>query len=133
MQSEEITLAVDELNDANTVNHVYSRFEEYQNRSVYIHSGHSLEARDTLSFYRTFPKVSGNFKGMAKSAVKFSQDVEVAGVDGVSTLTSPIIVEVSFSVPVGATQAEQLIARQRAIALLDDDTIMVKLNDQLMV
>jgi hypothetical protein len=65
--------------------------------------------------------------------VKFSQDVEVAGVDGVSTLTSPIIVEVSFSVPVGATQAEQLIARQRAIALLDDDTIMVKLNDQLMV
>jgi len=34
---------------------------------------------------------------------------------------------------VGATAAEQLIARQRAIAMLDDDTIMVKLNNQLMV
>jgi len=133
MQADVITLAVDELNDTNTVNHVYSRFEEYQNRSVYTHSAHTLESKDTLSLYRTFPKSSGNFKGMAKSAIKFSQDVEVTGVDGITTLTSPIIVEVSFSIPVGATVAEQLIARQRAIAMLDDDTIMVKLNNQLMV
>lgn len=133
MQDNSLTLAVDELNNASTTDHVYSRFEEYQNRSVYIHSGHSLDARDTLSLYRTFPKAAGNFKGMAKSAIKFSKDQEVTGVDGVSTLVSPLIVEVSFSIPVGSTSAQILIARQRAIALLDNDTFMDKLNEQLMV
>jgi hypothetical protein len=133
MQANSITLAVDELNNASTTDHVYGRFDEYQNRSVYNHANHSLDSRDTLTMYRTFPKVSGNFKGMAKSAVKFSQDLSVDGVDGVASLVSPIIVEVSFSIPVGATAAEQLIARQRAIALLDDDTVMVALNNQLVI
>lgn len=128
-----ITLAVDELNDTNTVNHVFDRFEEYSNRSVYIGANHALTARDTLSFYRSFPKASGNFKGVAKTAFKFTQDLVVDGVDGIAQLTSPIITEVSFSVPVGVTAAEQMIARQRNIALLDDDTLMAALMNQLMV
>lgn len=131
MQDNVITLAVDELNDTNTVNHVYSRFDEYQNRSVYTHSAHSLAARDTLSLYRTFQKVSGNFRGVAKSSVKFTQDFVVDGVDGLSQLTSPLIAEVSFSIPVGCVVADQLIMRQRIIALLDDDAIMVPLHNQL--
>jgi hypothetical protein len=133
MSDDIITLAVDELNDTNLVDHVFSRFNEFANRSVYTEANHQLSAKDTLTLYRTFPKPSGNFCGTAKSAMKFSQDFEVTGVDGLAALTSPLIVEVSFSVPVGIPVAAQLIGRQRAIALLDDDTIMVPLMNQLMV
>ena len=134
MQTDEITLSVDEENDGvGPVNHVYSRFEEYQNRAVYIGPNHSIPNRNTLGLYRTFPKVSGNFRGVSKSAVKFSQDISVTGVDGVSQLSAPIIVDVSFSIPVGATHAQILIARQRALALLDLDAVMTPLNEQLMV
>lgn len=131
MQANTITLAVDVLNDSNTVNHVFSRFDEYQNRTVYTEAGHQLTLRDTLSFYRTFPKASGNFKGTAKTTLKFSKDYAVTGVDGVASLIAPLIVEVSFSVPVGVIAADQLIGRQRAIAILDDDAVMVALMNQL--
>lgn len=133
MQDNVLTLAVDELNTDVTTNHVFTRFEEYQNRSIYIGENHQLSARDQLTLYRTFPKVNGNFKGTAKCAAKFSQELSVEGVDGTASLTSPIIAEVSFSVPVGVTEAEQMIARQRLIALLDDDSVMVALMNQLMV
>lgn len=134
MQDNVITLAVDELNDDNTVNHVFTRFDDsFANRSVYIGENHQLTARDTLSLYRSFPKAAGNFPGVAKSSIKFSMDHVITGVDGISQLTSPIIVEVSFSVPVGIDTAAQLIARQRAVALLDRDDVMVPLMNQLLV
>lgn len=134
MQPDVITLSVDEQNDGvGLVNHVFTRYEEYQNRAVYIGANHTLATKDTLSLYRTFPKASGNFRGVGKTAAKFSQDVLVDGVDGVSQLTAPIIVDVSFSIPVGATPAQILIARQRALALLDLDAVMSPLNEQLMV
>lgn len=133
MQPDTITLAVDELNNASTVNHVFTRYEEFQNRATYIMTDHTLAARNTLSLYRTFPKVNGNFCGVAKTAMKFSRDISVTGVDGVSSITAPIIVEVSFSLPVGITDAQALVARQKALSLLDLDTIMVPLNSQLMV
>lgn len=129
-----VTLAVDEDNsDGATTDHVYSRYEEYQNRSVYIGATHQLDARDMLSFYRTLPKQAGNFKGVAKSALKLTRDIEVTGVDGVSQLTSPIIIEISFSIPVGATSAERVLARQTVLTALDSDTLMEALNAQLMV
>jgi hypothetical protein len=133
MQSNEITLQVDELNNDTDVAHLYTRFEEYANRSVYIGASHELVAQDKFTMYRTFQKVSGNFRGTAKSAIKFSKDYSVEGVDGVASLTSPLIIEVSFSVPVGITVANQLIGRQKAIALLDDDAVMVPLMNQLEV
>lgn len=134
MQPNSITLSVDEENDGvGPVNHVFTRFEEYLNRSVYIGSDHTLSTKNTLGLYRTFPKPSGNFKGVAKTAFKFSQDVGVMGSDGTSTINAPIIIDVGFSIPVGATHAQILIARQRALALLDLDAIMTPLNEQCMV
>lgn len=134
MQPNTITLAVDEENDGvGLVNHVYTRFDEYQNRSVYISADHSLDAKDTLGLYRTLPKQNGNFRGVAKTAMKFSKDVSVTGVDGVASILAPIIFEISASIPVGATDADVLIARQRAIALLDRDDVMVPLNSQQMI
>jgi hypothetical protein len=133
MQANVITLQVDELNDGNDVAHPYTRFEEFANRSVYIGASHELVAQDKLTLYRTFQKISGNFRGTAKSALKFSKDYAVDGVDAIASLTSPLIIEVSFSVPVGITVADQLIGRQKAIALLDDDAVMVPLMNQLEV
>lgn len=133
MQANTLTLSVDAANNATPANEVYTRYEEYQNRSSYIGANHTPDDRDQLALYRTFPTKSGNFKGTAKSSVKFTKDVEVAGVDSSTTLTAPIILDVSFSVPVGATSADLIHARQRLIALLDSDSLMDSLNIQLMV
>lgn len=130
MQPNQIVLAVDEENNAVSVNHTYDRFDEYQNRTVYLKDTSSMTKKDMLTLYRTFPKSNGNFKGVAKTAAKFSWDQIVDGVDGVSQLTSPIIMEISFSIPLGTPDAAILIARQRGVALLDDDTIMDALNKQ---
>lgn len=134
MQPNVITLSVDEANDGvDPVNHVFTRFEEYLNRAVYIGASHTMATKDTLSLYRTFPKPSGNFKGVSKSSFKFSQDISVTGADGVSQISAPIIVDVSFSIPVGATASQVMIARQRALALLDLDAVVAPLNETLMV
>lgn len=133
MQPDTITVPVDTLNNGTTTDEIYTRFEEYQNRSVYIGASHTMAAKDQLSLYRSFPKTNGNFKGVSKTSIKFAREHSVLGVDGLSNLTAPVIVEVSFSIPVGITAAQSLIARQRVVALLDNDTIMAALNDQLMV
>lgn len=136
MQSEEITLSVNTDNDDGTtaaVDKVFSRYDEYQNRSEYISENHSVASRDKLGLYRTFPKANGNFRGTAKSAVKFTKDFSVEGVDATTTLTVPAIAEVGFSFPVGLTAAQTLEFRMGLVALLQDDTVMVPLTDQLMV
>lgn len=134
MQDNVLTLAVDELNTDSTTDHVYTRFDgSFQNRAIYIRDTHELDARDSLTLYRTFQKVNGNFKGTAKSSFKFTWDRAVTGVDGLAELTAPIISEVRYSVPVGVSVADMMICRQRQIALLDDDTIMDALMNQLMV
>lgn len=133
MQANQLTLSVDAGNNGTPANETYTRYEEYQNRSTYIGANHTPDDRDLLAIYRTFPTKTGNFKGTAKSSVKFTKDVEVAGVDSNTTIASPIIVECSFSVPVGASAAELKHARQRIIAALDNDSFMDSLNIQLMV
>jgi hypothetical protein len=133
MLANDITLAVDLLNTGVTTDEVFSCHERHLNRSVYIGEEHSPASRDNLGFYRTFPKTSGNFKGTCKSALKFTKDFEVEGVDSTTTVTAPAIMEVSFSLPVGLTEAQMLVIRQRAIALLDDDTVMDDLNRLQMV
>lgn len=133
MQDNVITLSVDELNDANMSDHVFERIDSFSNRSVYHGESHNLVAVDKFSLYRSYPKVSGNFRGVGKTSVKFTKDYAVTGVDGLAALTSPIIAEVSFSVPVGVSEADQLIIRQRLIAILDDDDVMVSLMNSLVV
>lgn len=133
-QPDSITLSIDEENDgAGLVDVDYLRYDgSLTNRSVYIAEDHVLDARHALTFYRTPPKPNGNFKGVAKSAFKFTKDYTVLGVDG-SNLVSPVIVEVSFSIPVGVTAADSLIEMQRSLALLDYDVVMAPLNDQQMI
>jgi hypothetical protein len=136
MQPNTITLDVNHDNDDGTtaeVSHVLTRYDEYQNRTEYIDEDHTLALRNKVGFYRTFPKVSGNYKGTAKSAVKFTQDVAVEGVDSTTTVTAPGIIDIGFSFPIGMTPAQTLELRMRAVAMLLDDAIMAPLCDQLIV
>jgi len=136
MQPDSITLSVNADNDDGTtpdVDIVYSRYDEYQNRSVYIAADHSLSVRNTMGFYRTFPKPSGNFLGVAKSAIKFTQDYVVPGADSTTTITAPGLAEVNFSLPVGITPAQTLALAMRVAAAIVQSAILAPLTDQLSV
>jgi hypothetical protein len=133
MQPNQITLAVDTENTGVTTDKVYLRFEETLNRSTYVSDTHTYAEKDTVTLYRTLPKQNGNFKGVLKSSLKVTEDFSVPGVDSSTTLTSPVILSVSFSVPIGVTSADLLRLRQTVIALLDQDTLMNPLNHQLMI
>lgn len=133
MQPNEITISVDELGDGTSiVDEVFTRYEEGQNRTVYIGANHRPDYRNTMTIYRTFPTKSGNFKGVNKSAVKITQDVDVPAVIGGQTLVAPYIGDVSFSIPVGVGPEDAMKLRQRVIAAVDH-AFMVALNNQLMV
>jgi len=133
MQPDTITIGVDELNDGILVNHEYKRFTQFPDRTVYVGPGHSVAMRNMMTLYRSFPKENGNFKGVAKISVKFTRDIMIPGVDTTTTIIAPEIVETKFSIPVGVTSAEALIERQKIVGILDMDSIMVSLTDQLMV
>lgn len=133
MQPNTVTLPVDVANNGTTFDEIYSRYEEQQNRTVYIGAFHTPDSRDMLTLLRTMPTKNGNFKGVSKSTVKFTKDTVVSGVDGSTTLTAPIIIDVSFSIPVGTIAADVIKARQRVIALLDEDSFMDPLNIQLQI
>lgn len=134
MQPNEITVAVDVLNNGSATNRIYQRFDDSTpNKALYVTGAHSVMSRDSLALFRTFPKPSGNFAGVSRSTVKFSKDVIVPGVDSTTTQTSQIIVEVNFSIPVGVNAATTKEFRQLAIGLLDLDSVMAPLNDSLMI
>lgn len=106
-----------------------SRYEETVNRTTYKASDHNPGAglRDQVQFYRTFPKVSGNSKGVSKVAIKATRDVTVSGVSSGTELTMPLIVDCQISVPVGTTEAvrEDVVAIVRGV--LQDNTLMDRL------
>jgi len=131
MQPDTITLAVDLANTASTTNKVFTRHEEQINRTTYRGPGHTLQTRNILQLYRTQPTRSGNYLGSAKTALKLTQDISVANADGSGEVVSPLIVEVNFSVPVGATSAELVALRQHIVAILDRDDLMAPFNETL--
>lgn len=105
-QPSTITLSVDaDLDGASPADEVYGSFDDPANRHIYHGENHTPIARDTMTMYRTLPKKTATFHGVTKSSLKFSMDVTVDTPDG-NTTVSPIIGSVSFSVPVGATDAD---------------------------
>lgn len=131
MLDNKITLAVDKLNNGTLVEQAFRRFDEYQNRTVYTGPSHTLDSKDTMTLYRTPPKPSGNFRGTAKTSIKFSRDSVILGRDGVNVI-APEIGEINFSLPVGTSPADAIILRQRMIAALDH-AFIVALTEQLEV
>lgn len=131
-QPNEITLSVDVLNNGTGVNRVYTNWDRTSSRSMYIGPTHTALERDTLTLFRSPAKPNGNFAGVEKTTIKFSEDAEVLGNDGATTIRAPKICEISFSLPVGVTAAEKVEFRQRAIAALDH-TIMTSFQEQLVI
>lgn len=128
-----ITWSVDDTHDSTPADQVYTRYDEYQNRTVYNGPGHALDARNQAVVTRSFPTVSGNFRGVAKSSLKFSEDVEVAGVDSSTTNVAPSIITVNFAIPVGTTAAQAMEMRQRVVAALNDEDFITRLTEELEV
>lgn len=131
MQPNVITLVVDETKDGATtadVNYLYSRFDTYNTRSIFHGEEHLPDKRQMCTLYRTPAKANGNFRGTQKSAFKFTTDIEVSGVDSTTTIISPIIFEVSASIPLGATEAQVILEQQKVVAALNHDTLASDLN-----
>jgi len=128
-----ITLPVDVLNDSTTVDEIFTRYQEFQDRSVYIGPGHALQTRNIMTFARNFPTISGNFKGVAKSSIKCTEDIQVPGVDETTSNTAPLIGGVNYSIPVGATAAQCMALRQRLVAAIDNDLLMARSSELLEV
>lgn len=118
MLTSQITLPVDILNNGTTTDKVYTRYAEFTDRSVYNGPGHTLTNRDTLGFYRTQPKPNNVDYGVAKSAIKLTEDVEVMNRAG-ANVKKPLIGDILFSIPVGATAAQTLEFRQKLLAVID--------------
>lgn len=125
-----ITLPVDILNTGSTTNRVYSRLSEFTDRSIYKGPAHTLIQRDTMGFYRSAVKSNGSDNGVAKSALKLTQDITVPGKVATTYVVKPLIADVSFSIPVGTTAAQTLEFRQRIIAVIDH-AISARLVDDL--
>lgn len=132
MQDNTITLAVDVANNATLVDKAFVRYLEEPSKTTYRGPGDTLVERNQMVFFRTPPKRTGNYLGSAKSGVKFTRDVTVAQADGNDT-KAPLIVEVSFSLPVGTTAAVSKEMRQTALAILDREDVIGKLVDNLEV
>lgn len=131
MQPDPMIIQVDLANTGTTTEVSLSRYEELPNKTTYILANHTPGSRDQVAFSRSFPTKVGNFKGVGKTSVKSTRDVSVEGVDSTTSVASAIIVETNFSIPVGASPAAIKAARQQQLALLDDDSIMDRLNIQL--
>lgn len=136
MQPNSIVLDVNTDGDDGTTATVpitFTRFDEYQNRSEYIAEDHTLASRNKLGMYRTFPKPNGNFRGMAKSAIKLTKDHAVPGIDATTTVVAPSIVDIGFSFPVGVTDESVVLELETAAALLHDTAVMYALTRTLMI
>ena len=129
MQDSTITLPVDKTDTDTLVDVVFSRQEEYLHRSLYISADHKPDNRDTLGIYRSPIKPTSAYKGVMRTSCKFTKDVSVLNPVG-ETITSPMIAEISFSVPVGTSDADRLELAQRVGALALYRAVIAGLIDQ---
>lgn len=101
------TLAVDTANTGSTTDKTFTRFRYVgDNKSVYVSDAHTVAERDEIALTRKLPTRTGNFEGVAKSALKYTRDVDVEGVDTNTTEKSSGIIELSASLPVNMTSAD---------------------------
>lgn len=84
-----------------------TRHAEELNSSTYRTASHVEDAPDTVKFYRTPAKKSGDYMGSQKVSVKRTKTQTVLSAAGLN-VKAPFIGELSFSVPVGVTNAEKL-------------------------
>lgn len=113
-----ITLATDSPQQSGMVALVLSQLgAEGLGKSTYLGDDHSPILRDMVQFYSSPAKPSGNSRGSHKCSVKFTKDYEVDERSGDGTVVKPSIVQVSFSLPIGMTEAQRLTPLRRICSL----------------
>lgn len=122
MLANTIQLTVNTATPANDV--LLTRYAEQPNRSDYIISGHTTAARYQCQVYRSFPKKNGNSLGVRKFAVKYTKDITVVDALG-NDVVMPIIGEVVFSVPEGATDGNQTAMLNTLIGVLGSGSLLM--------
>jgi len=131
MQANTITVQTDAAGDDVIVPEVYTRAQETLNKTTYEGPQHSLVLRDILQLSRVAPKPNSISRGSAKTKIKFTLDVEVANPKGDGTITMAAIGEVSYSLPIGMTVADQMILCERLHALSGDQVVRTPLVERL--
>jgi len=103
------------------------------NRTSWHGESHTDQMRDELSLLVGDPKTSANFRGVRKSTFKITRDQEVTGVDTSTELIAPLIANVSFSAPVGTSDAAFIDVCEAIRGLLDQPALMksVALNGEI--
>lgn len=118
------TLHVDTANNGTLTDEVISLFDAVPGRKEFHFPGHTFSSREQVVFSRSLPKPSGNFAGTRKTSFKITDDEIVDGVDPLTDVKVPGILEVNCSLPVGISSAAAKKMRQRVIAILDNDLLM---------
>ena len=90
----------------------YFIFRTQGNKSSYISSGHNDLNQDMLVITPSDPKQTSATYGTRRTSIKFLRDVDVATPGG-TTERKTLKVELSVSVPIGATTADLNEARAR--------------------
>jgi hypothetical protein len=125
-----LTLPVDVAHDSTFVDEVYTRFDEItNNRTLYVGADNTPTIRNQLMVTRNDPSRSGNFLGVYKTSLKFTQDIEVPGVDPTTTNVAPILFELNASLPIGFTAAEAMHLRQRIVAAVNHEDFITRLTE----
>jgi hypothetical protein len=129
MQETTLTLAVDHDHDGTPTNEVFTKIKQdtTAGRSVYKGADHTAAVRNLLSISAREAIPSGDFKGVAKSSLKFTQDLTVPNAVG-DDIVAPEIAEVTFSLPVGTTAASAMHLRERVIAALNSQAFIIALT-----
>jgi hypothetical protein len=104
---------------------VVSRHEEQLNRSTYITPTHTPSNRGMVQLYRTPSKRAGSYLGTSKTMVKVTNDTTVPNADGSGNVVTPIIMELSASVPVGTSEADRELALKTLVGFFFDETTTV--------
>jgi hypothetical protein len=73
------------------------------NSVPYLGPSNTFSVMDKLDLYRTMPKATKEFSGIARSRLKVSRTLTLTGA---LTATGPLTIDISMNVPVGAASAD---------------------------
>jgi hypothetical protein len=73
------------------------------NSAPYLGPANTFTTVDKIDLYRTMPKATKEFSGIARSRVKLSRTIALTGA---LTSSGPLVIDTNYNVPVGAASAD---------------------------
>jgi hypothetical protein len=110
MQANTIAYTYNHDDDGGTtpaISVLLTRHTEEVDKTTYITAAHmDTVQQDTMAFYRTLAKRSGDSFGVERTATKRTKTHVVVNAAGLSVKV-PVVVDIGLSIPVGLTAAEK--------------------------